>query len=242
MTTPIPITTFDDILAAMEQNPKLQAAMRQHILDQEFLQLPALVRELQQAIADLTRLVHDYIAATNARLDRLEEGQSRLEEGQAKLEEGQTQMGSRLDRLEGNVNRLMGSDYERKAARRASRLAQRRLGLPAMGVIYAITLPDSNRLPELLDRAVANQKITDDEAAEVENTDLVLAGDSAYALLEVSITIDRGDIQRAQERAGLLGRAIDAPVRAGVIGAHALEDAVQSSAESDVTIMLLDEE
>ena len=207
--------------------------------------------------------MHDYIAAadarldrleagqsqTDARLDRLEEGQSRLEanqfrleEGQSRLEANQIQMGSRLDRLEGNVNRLMGSDYERKAARRASRLAQRRLDLPAMRVIYAITMPDSNRLPELLDRAVANQKITDEEAAEVENTDLVLAGDTAYALLEVSITIDRDDIQRAQERAGLLGQAIEMPVRAGVIGAHALESAVQAAAESDVTIMLLDEE
>ena len=38
MTTPI--ATFEDILAALENNPRLQAALRQHVLDQEFLQLP----------------------------------------------------------------------------------------------------------------------------------------------------------------------------------------------------------
>ena len=73
MTTPTPIATFEDILAAMENNPQLQAAMRQHVLDQEFLQLPAIVRELQQTVAQLAQLVHDYIAATDARLERLEQ-------------------------------------------------------------------------------------------------------------------------------------------------------------------------
>ena len=44
MATPTPIENFEDILAAMENNPRLQAAMRQHILHREFLQLPAIVR------------------------------------------------------------------------------------------------------------------------------------------------------------------------------------------------------
>ena len=72
MTTPTPIAAFEDILAAMEHNPSLQAAMRQHILDQEFHQLPAIARELQPTVAQLTQPVRDYIAATDARLSRLE--------------------------------------------------------------------------------------------------------------------------------------------------------------------------
>jgi len=48
MTTPTPIGTFEDILAAMENNPSLQAAMRQHVLDQEFLQLPATQQLLER--------------------------------------------------------------------------------------------------------------------------------------------------------------------------------------------------
>ena len=87
MTTPTPIETFEDILAAMENNPRLRAAMRQHILDQEFLQLPAIVRELQQAVAQLTQLVHDYIAATDARLMQIE---ARLEQVEARLDRIET--------------------------------------------------------------------------------------------------------------------------------------------------------
>lgn len=234
MTTPTPIATFEDILAALENNPRLQAALRQHVLDQEFLQLPAMVRELQQAVAQLTQLVHDYIAATDARLEQIEARLDRLEAGQARLEAGQA-------RLEGNVNRLIGSDYERKAARRASRLAQRHLSLRDMRVIYAITVPDSNQLPELLDRAVAAGSIDAEEADELENADVILAGHGHYVVAETSVTVDESDVRRARDRADLLARTTTTPVRATVIGARALDSALQHARAHDVSIMILPE-
>ena len=230
MTTPI--ATFEDILAALENNPRLQAALRQHVLDQEFLQLPAIVRELQQAIAQLTQLVHDYITATDARLEQIEARLARLESDVTELKAGQA-------RLEGNVNRLIGSDYECKAARRASRLAQRNLSLRDLHVIYAITTPDSNRLPELLDRAVAAGRIDADEADDLENADVILAGPDHYVVAETSVTVDRNDVMRARNRADLLARATAASVRATVIGAQALDSAVQDAAANDVAIMIL---
>ena len=246
MTTPI--ATFEDILAAMENNPRLQAALRQHVLDQEFLQLPAIVRELQQAVAQLTQLVHDYIAATDARLEQIETRLSKLEDdvtelkaGQARLEGDVTELKAGQARLEGNMNRLIGSDYERKAARRASRLAQRNLSLRDLHVIYAITTPDSNRLPELLDQAVAAGRIDADEADDLENADVILAGPDHYVVAETSITVDRNDVMRARNRADLLARATATSVRATVIGAQALDAAVQDAAANDVAIMILPE-
>ena len=246
--TPTPIATFEDILAAMENNPRLQAAMRQHILDQEFLQLPAIVRELQQTVARLAQLVHEYIAANDerqeqieARLDRLEAGQARLEQDVAELKTGQAELKAGQARLGGNMNRLMGSDYERKAARRASRLAQRYLHISAIRVIYAITAPDDNRLPELLDRAVAAGRIDVSEAGELENADIVMSGSGHYAVAEVSVTLDESDVQRARERADLLAKATMTPVRATVIGAYALDAAVRSASANEVAIMFLPE-
>ena len=346
MTTPTPIATFEDILAAMENNPQLQAALRQHVLDQEFLQLPAGVRELRQAIAELAQTVQDYVAATNARLERLEPdatelkagqvrlegdvtelkagqarlegdvtelkagqvrlegdvtelkagqarlegdvtelkaGQARLEgdvtelkagqvrlegdvtelkAGQARLEgdvtelkagqvrlegdvtelkAGQAELKAGQSTLEGNMNRLIGSDYERKAARRASRLAHRQLALGDMRVIYAITTPDNNELPQLLDRAVAAGRIDSDEADELESADLILAGSDQYVVAETSVTLDRTDVQRARNRADLLEKATTASARAAAIGAHALDSAVQYAAANDVLIMILPE-
>ena len=76
----------------MENNPRLQAAMRQHVLDQEFLQLPAIVRELQQAVAQLTQLLGDYIAATDARLERIETRLDGIDGRLDRIEEQQTTM------------------------------------------------------------------------------------------------------------------------------------------------------
>ncbi len=255
MTTPTPIATFEDILAAMENNPQLQAAMRQHVLDQEFLQLPAIARELQQTVAQLAQLVHDYIAATDARLsqieerlDRLQAGQARLEgdvaelkAGQARLEGDVAELKTGQARLDGNMNRLIGSDYERKAARRASRLAQRQLSLSDMRVIYAITMPDDNRLPELLDQAIAAGRIAAEEADELENADLILVRPGQYVLAETSVTVDENDVRRAKNRADLLAKATTTTTRATAIGAHALDSAVQYAAANDVAIMILPE-
>ena len=248
ITMPTPIETFEDILAAMENNPRLQAAMRQHILDQEFLQLPAIVRELQQAVAQLTQLVRDYIAATDARLDRIEGRLDRIEgrldqvDGRLDQVDGRLdQVDGRLDRLEGNVNRLIGTDYERKAARRASRLANRYLGMADMPVIYAVTMPDNNQFPEILDNAIRAGRMDENEAEELEEVDIVMRGPGGYVMAEVSVTLDETDVQRARERAGLLSKAVTEPVRAIVIGARALDVAYQLAADNHVAVMILPE-
>ena len=229
MTTPTPIETFEDILAAMENNPGLQAAMRQHILDQEFLQLPAIVRELQHAVAQLTELAHSYITATNARLEQMEARLDQMETRMARLEAGQA-------RLEGNVNRLMGLDYERKAARRAGRLPNRHLDLQDRQVIYAVTMPDNNQLPAVLDNAINAGLIDADESDELEEVDIVTRSPREYVVVEASITVDDNDVQRAQERARLLSKAIIMPVQAAVIGAHVLDTATNLAAANHVTI------
>ena len=146
-----------------------------------------------------------------------------------------------MNRLDGNMNRLIGSDYERKAARRASRLAQRQLSLNDMRVIYAITMPDDNQLPGLLDQAITAGRIAIEEADELENADLVLAGPGQYVLAETSVTVDESDVRRARHRADLLAKATTAPARATVIGAHALDSAVQYAAANDVAILILPE-
>ena len=255
MTTPTPIETFEDILAAMENNPRLQAAMRQHVLDQEFLHLPAIVRELQQAIAQLTQLVHDYIAATDARLDRLEADVAILKADVAELKTDVAELKTDVAvlktdvaelkvgqaRLDGNMNRLIGADYERKAARRAARLAERYLGLADMRVIYAITLPDSNSFPAILDAAVRAGRMNLSEADELEEIDIVMRSPTEYAVAEVSVTVDESDVQRARERAELLSKAVAEPVRAAVIGAHAIDSASQVAAANRVAVITLPE-
>ena len=139
------------------------------------------------------------------------------------------------------MNLLVGSDYERKAARRARRLANRYLCLEDLRVIYAATMPDNNQFPEILDDAVRAGRMNASEADELEEVDIVIRGAGGYAAAEVSITLDEIDVQRARERTGLLSKAVTEPVRAIVIGVRALDAASQLAAANHVAVLILPE-
>ena len=236
MSMATPIHTFQDILDAMSANPELAVAMRQHILGEEFLQLPAIVRELQQAVAQLTQTVQDYIATNDARMARMEDRISHMEDRMGRMEDQQTQM-------TGTLNRLNGSDYERKVARRASRLARRHLAMTDPQTVYAITLPDQNHIPNILDQATAAQRISAAQCDDLEETDIILAAPdhSGYALAEVSITLDGSDVERAHRRASILAAATGRRVQTAIIGVYALAACQPAADEHDVTIIILPE-
>ena len=111
-TTSTAISTFEDILAVMARDPQLREAMRQHILDDEIRQLPAAFQELRATVADLAQVVRDYMAATNARLDRLESGQDEL---RRTLQEFMAATNARIDRLETGQDELRAGQDELRA-------------------------------------------------------------------------------------------------------------------------------
>jgi len=299
MTADTPIYSFQDILRILEQNPELREAMRRYILDEELRQLPAAVRELRETVANLAQVVHDYMLATNARLDRLEAGQEELKAGQEELKAGQDRMEARQDRMEarqdrmearqdrmeanqeemkanqeemkasqkemkdafarmerrqdrmeGHLNNLRGTEYERRAARRARRAAARWLNLFHATVVQAITVPDNNIIPNLMDDAVAANRVTLEQADDLELADLILAGSltdagdqPAYAVVEVSLAIDENDINRARERASALARASAVPVavRPAVIGTAIPDDARLYADRNSVAVIIIPE-
>lgn len=312
------INEFSDILSAMEQNPELQEAMRNHVLGQELQRLPAVVQqqgellvqvqdrltELASTLRDTTEQIASYalvssrvITNTVERLDRVESDLAELKASQARLEasvqeireiqarmEGdiaelksdmagvkadvaelkgtqarmqtdlermqtsQDRMQASQDRMQGQLNNLTGTDYERKVARRAPRVARRHLDLRQVNVVYGITVADrvSVNIHELLDQATESGAISDEESDELERTDLILtgltpAGESVYAVAEVSITIDDDDVDRARSRSRILQRASDTASRAVVIGT-AISDANRQRAVQDSVAVVIVEE
>lgn len=111
--TDIPINTFQDILDVLEQNPKLRDAMRNHLLGEELLQLPARFAQFVELTQEHNRMVEqrlarleEEVAALRAGQQRLEERQQRLEERQQRLEERQQKLEERQERLEEGQKRL----------------------------------------------------------------------------------------------------------------------------------------
>ena len=68
--------------------------------------------------------------------------------------------------------------------------------------------PDTGRtveLDRLVNRALSSGAISPEQEEELQETDIIIAGaDNRYAAIEISITADDNDIQRARLRADIL--------------------------------------
>ena len=253
MTTPTPIETFEDILAAMEKNPRLQAAMRQHVLDQEFLQLPAIVRELQQAVAQLTQLVREYIAATDARLEQIEARLERIEDDVAELKTGQARlegrfdhlegrfdrMEGRFDRLEGQFNQFRGENYEARVQSQAVSYAIVQMGFSNPYVSRPVNAGNAPQFNSVLQQALSNDSITKDQAMDLCNADLIIsADDNQHLVAEISITASTTDIERAVRRAGIMESATGGACKPAIIAQDVPAPQSEEVKEHEVAVML----
>ena len=265
MTTPI--QSFQDILDLLEQNPEYREAMRRYILDEEFRRVPADVRELRESIASLAQTVREYVAATDARLGRLEDGQAELKAdvtelkadvtelkadvtelkadvtelkvGQIRLEEGQA-------RLEGRIGDVAGTAYERRIVRHSRRIVGRYLGIKRAKILRSINVMEHETLDGLMETATEAGSVTDEQGYELDLADIIIAGSGApgeagYAVIEVSETIDDNDVDRAHDRAAILATAVSEPVTAAVIGKSVSDANRQRAARSSVTVIIMAE-
>ena len=192
MTTPTPIATFEDILAAMEQNPQLQAAMRAHILGQELLTLPSRFVELQEQVNRLQQTVDDLAGRVDTLTDR-------------------------VDTISGTVSRLAGEDYESHVCDYAERFLRRQLGINA--TVWAAQR-NKDPLNSLLNAAEMEDRLSTAEVDELDQADLILVSHApdGHVVVEISITIQQSDVDRAISRAALLAKATGREAIAVVAG------------------------
>lgn len=121
-----PVRSFADILSAMGRNPELREAMRQHVLDAEWQQLPAAVRELRQLVGELQQTVAElqqtvgglqqtvdgFMGETNARFDRLEAAQAETQADVAELKTGQDELRADVAALQAGQDELKTGQSE----------------------------------------------------------------------------------------------------------------------------------
>lgn len=256
----VPIESFQDILDVLEQNPDYREAMRRHIMDEEIRRLPAEFRALRETVDSLAHAVRNYMQTTNERLGRVEsdvaelkEGQARLEAGQARLETGQARLETGVaeleaghTRLEGRIGDIAGTAYERRIVKQSRRIADQHLGIRRAKTLHSINLSEHETLDGLIDAACEANSITYEQAYRLDLADIILAGDAApgqaaYAVIEVSETIDDSDVDRARERAAILAQVVSATVTAAVIGKAVSDANRQRAVQSAVTVIIMAE-
>ena len=185
------------------------------------------------------------------RLDRLEAGQAELkagqaslETGQAELKAGQAELKAGQTRLEGRVGDVAGTSYERRIARHARSIINRRLGLKQPATLQSINVTDHPELIAMLENAVNSSSITDHQAYILDRADLIVvardaAGEAVYVIAEVSETIATHDIDRARERAAIMAQASGATATAIVIGREISAANRQRADANDVLVLII---
>ena len=244
--TMTPINTFQDILDAMDQNPALRDALRRHILTEELLQLPAAVHQLRANVEELkagqARLETDMaevksdVAELKTDMAEVKSDVAELKVGQARLETTVARLETETSRMGGHVSRLAGTDYQTRITRLAPRRLRDSLSVQAAQV--------QDNIPNIISYATQQDAITSDEADALELADTVLSGvnadgDPVYILAEISITVQTGDINRAQHRSAILEKATGIPTLPVTFGSAISEPASSLAAQEQVTFILI---
>ena len=178
------INTIEDLARILRDQPTWTEALRALILAQDLLELPGRFDQFVQA--------------------QQEFNSAQREANKAQQEFNRT-TGQRLNAIEGRFGNLEGGEYERNVRNRALARCMITLGFQGAFVALAQTNPADPRLTSAIAQAVQNGRITPDRFAELFEADLIItADDNRHAVIEVSITADQDDIDRAKTRADIL--------------------------------------
>jgi hypothetical protein len=242
------VEDFHDLIELLAQHPEWRAELRRHVLSDELLELPSLVRQLVEAQAR----AEARLEGVEQRLDRTE---TRLEGVEARLEGVE----ARLDRLESTVQTLAEAQTHAAQEIRALAVAQRRsedrLGhldgrmleweyaqrAPSYfgSIVRRLRIVEPTVLADLLDDAIDDGRLTWDERSSILLADLVMSGrrrddgQDMYLLAELSVGIGEHDVERAIERARLLEK-LGRPVLPVVAGEWINDEAARLARERGV--------
>ena len=185
------MTTFnspEDILKALDENPQWRAAVRDRILGEELLQLPARFEAFRQ---DMTA----FAKSTDERLGRLEEGQQEIRADMSILKEGQQEIRADMSIVKGH--------HARNAAVTESRRICRTLDC------RQTRLMDGDWSENLVDHGDTTNIPTGDLTS-FQNADLIIQatnrenGRTVYIPVEASFTARSHDFDRASRNARLI--------------------------------------
>ena len=187
------IEDFRDLLQLLEQHPAWRTELRRWVLSDDLLALPQTMHELAEA----QRRTEERVGQLAAHMDELARRLEQLTARMDQLIEVQTRMGS-------DVERLKGSDLERRYRERAHAYFSR--------LLRRIHVLSGDELMALLEEAVTRKQLSEDEADDILQADVVIRGrrredgTEVYGVVEVSWGVGLSDVQRASRRATLLAR------------------------------------
>ena len=183
------IDTLQDLVHALDEHPEWVDELRVRLLTRELLELP-------QKLADFIAATEKRFVAVEARLDRIEDGQTRIRHDLGLLKGG----------------------HARNVAERQAGLIVEDLGLE---YVRALAFDDIRNMV----RAHDTSDLPANDLRSFRLADLILEatdpqGASCYVAVEISFTVNGRDSRRALRNAGYLNRFTGQRAFAVVAGVH----------------------
>ena len=130
---------------------------------------------------------------------------------------------ARYDAMVANLDYLIDVNYEDKIRGRLKRAARRYLDINNAETVYSRADLGNTHIHNLLERAIDDNLISEDEEYDLVLIDFILLGETTdgeptYIVIESSVTIDAHDVDRAARRARTLQTASGVTACAAVIG------------------------
>jgi predicted nuclease with TOPRIM domain len=184
-----------------------QLTVRMDELTQRIDQLAVRMDQLAVRMDELTQRVDQLAVRMDQLAVRMDELTQRVDQLAVRMDELTQRVGQLTEaqlRMGSDVERLKGSDLERRYRERGHAYFSR--------ILRRTHVLSGDELVNLLDAAVTQGRLSEDEADEVIQADVVVRGrrrddnTEVYLVVEVSWGVGLSDVQRAADRATLLAR------------------------------------
>ena len=239
MTTSNPVSTIEDIIRILREQPEIREAVRREILTEELLDLPRRVAEMASILRDVVSTLERHteaiselrsdvselktdvaelktdVAELKVDVSGLKTDMSEVKADVSGLKTDMSEVKADVSELKTEVAELKGSDTVRTAKERYDAIAFE-MGLSAprllsVGEIFQLATHE------------AASEFSPDDMESFRNCDLVIAAESptegeCYITVQVSRTVDHSDISRAIDHSQMVNRFTGRPGYAAVAG------------------------
>ena len=220
------------LLRSLRNDPDARGALLRELLSDRFLDLPARVDAIEQTLQQLVEaqvrtqqqldVLTQRVVALTQRVDALAEAQTRTEIAVQTLAD---RFAKHLHRIDMAVGYVVERRYDERASAYFAPIARR------------IRVVGREARDDLVEQALDDATLTRGEATALRLTDTIARGrrdgEPVYLVVEASYTVDEGDVDRAADRADLLGRLVGTTIPI-VAGEYIDEDARRKAEEKGV--------
>ena len=214
-----------------EEGQKTRESLGQMLLDvkqvqSDMAETKANVKQLQSDMTevktDVKQLQSD-MAETKANVKQLQSDMTEVKTDVKQLQSDMAETRTDVRRIDGRLDRGFGANYEAKVAQNVRSILGQQAGVRSSSVLKGPSLRTDPDFDQQVESAEASGVITEDESDELLLLDLIVSGtrrgnpERVYAGIEVSITANDDDVNRAADRAQILRKVTGGPVMAVVI-------------------------